>query len=391
LYGAFDRYNYGDNLMPIIFQKYIEKYYPDLLLQFEIEYAGISHSNLEKYLCLKTKSIKKVAKHLTKDSAIIVIGGEVLGATNDILHLHMQKTSLTHKIIKKFKQKFPLSYKLYLNSCYSTPWDYPFVINKNLLPDGVKVIYNTVGGRLNPKNNEVYSKIRKRIFSSDYFSVRDSRTFKDLTELDKPVLSPDSVFLLPDVIDLNFIETNIRPDVKLFGENHRQYVFQVAPNKLDCTLDILIDQITQLSKNDKSKVVLLPIGYASGHDDMHILKKINNAIPKETILLNDLNLWEILYIIKNCKAFIGTSLHGVITAMAYGIPHFGINKNISKLDAFLSEWSFEPYNHCYNAANISDLPDYINLKCNKDLLLNAEKLIDKVKQNNEAILEVIMN
>lgn len=54
LYGAFDRYNYGDNLMPILLVKYFEEYHEDKLSDIEFVFSSISKSNLSQYKCLET-------------------------------------------------------------------------------------------------------------------------------------------------------------------------------------------------------------------------------------------------------------------------------------------------------------------------------------------------
>ena len=44
LYGAFDRYNYGDNLMPILFEMYMVKNHPDIEQRANFIYASIQDS-----------------------------------------------------------------------------------------------------------------------------------------------------------------------------------------------------------------------------------------------------------------------------------------------------------------------------------------------------------
>lgn len=107
-------------------------------------------------------------------------------------------------------------------------------------------------------------------------------------------------------------------------------MFQAAPTKAGHSLEELSNKLKALSKSLECKIVLLPIGYASGHDDYYFLKKINKLIPDCTTLAYNLNVWEILYIIKNSKAYIGTSLHGAIIAMSYSVPHYGLNKKIKR-------------------------------------------------------------
>lgn len=58
IYGAFDRYNYGDNMMPIIFELFINKYHPDFKNKYTISFASLTKSDLSKYKAIKTVAIK---------------------------------------------------------------------------------------------------------------------------------------------------------------------------------------------------------------------------------------------------------------------------------------------------------------------------------------------
>lgn len=95
-------------------------------------------------------------------------------------------------------------------------------------------------------------------------------------------------------------------------------------------------------------------------------------------IVDDLNVWEIMYLIIKSQAFYGTSLHGVITAMSFGVPHYCINKNISKLTSFLETWSVEPYTQplqvvdIFNSFNEHDTMNLIALKKSVD---KAQSLI----------------
>lgn len=46
--GAFDRYNYGDLLFPIIIEEYIKKYNCELIKKYKLEYYALVQSDLSK-------------------------------------------------------------------------------------------------------------------------------------------------------------------------------------------------------------------------------------------------------------------------------------------------------------------------------------------------------
>ncbi|MGO2309528.1 MULTISPECIES: hypothetical protein [Vibrio] len=76
--------------------------------------------------------------------------------------------------------------------------------------------------------------------------------------------------------------------------------------------------------------------------------------------------------------------------MSYSVPHYGLNKKIKKLDAFLNDWSITPFNRCYSIDEISD----VILNNNSDniqyrLEENRVKNLELVKNNFEEIIKVI--
>ncbi|WP_139345301.1 polysaccharide pyruvyl transferase family protein [Pseudocolwellia agarivorans] len=389
LYGAFDRYNYGDNIMPILFEMFIEKYVKHLFNEFSFEYAAISDSNLTKYLCNETKSINDLTDSLPEGSVIVVVGGEVLCTKNQSLYLHMQGNGLHHFALKVFRKIFPDFFDRYANARYSSRWQYPFIPPLNAFSQPIKVIFNTVGGDVKSLSETELKDVSSRFSQASYISVRDKRTFDEISPLYKDtVLAPDSAYIMSDLLSQG--ELLAKAGNSIADKLPEQYlVFQAAPGKVGCSVSDLTSLVADLAKGCDKSVVLLPIGYASGHDDCDLLKKVHKALPAQTMLLHDLNIWEIMYAIKNADVFIGTSLHGVITAMSYSVPHFGINPKVSKLDAFLKEWSVAPFNQCYAIEELVTLPKLINEKSMIEFQAKSKNSVEQVKQNFHRIIDAI--
>ena len=124
-------------------------------------------------------------------------------------------------------------------------------------------------------------------------------------------------------------------------------------------------------------ILLCPIGYAIGHEDPVALSQIAERINKPYIhmLQSVLSIWDIMYLISSSKLFIGSSLHGVITAMSFNVPYIGINveKTISYIDTW-SKYKKQNYSHGF------DILDMVRAK-----LLNNLLLEDSQKQKNLVI------
>jgi hypothetical protein len=389
LYGAYDRYNYGDNLMPILLEMYIEKYYPEKFIDCEFIHVSISDSDLSAYSCFPTKSISSVIGELKKGDSIIVVGGEVLCASNATLFLHMPKSKLLNDFYIKLN-RLPIIrgfFRKWAGLQYRAPWEYPYLPDENMLADGVDVKYNTVGGGLDwlPINDK--KDLIGRLVNAKYISVRDKRTLNKLAVIDDVKLYPDSAFIMSDLCSEEFLIRNVRDDI-LNYVNTEYVVFQAAPSKLGDSLDNIVKKLTALHAVSNKRILLLPIGYAAGHDDFYILNKIHQKIPHITDIKMELNVWEIMYLIKHADFYMGTSLHGVITAMSFGKPHFGINKAIQKLDAFLADWSIPPFDHCYSVSDIETIPSIISLTNELELSINAKRIVSLVKENNDFLFDL---
>lgn len=390
LYGAYDRYNYGDNLMPIVFHDYTKKFRPEKYENINFIFSSITDSDLSSYHAPKTTAIKDVYSSLVGGDVIIAVGGEILCAPNSTLFLHMPRNKKLNDILTKMNA-LPVLRKLVQAAARAfnpTPWDFPYLIDKSKLGKGVKVIYNTAGGSLNGLRPHKRDELANRLSTADYVSVRDTRTLENLECIDDVALAPDSVHIISELYDDEFIESKVSAEVveKL---DSKFICFQAAPAKVSATQGDIVKFIRNLSENNNQKVVLLPIGYASGHDDFYLLEKIHTMLPGHTEILYDLNVWEIMYVIKKSNLYIGTSLHGAITALAFGVPHFGLNKSIYKLDGFLSDWSVFPYNQCYSMSEIEKLSQNVIELPREELKASVKENNEKVKSNFNNILDLI--
>ncbi|MDM9677899.1 polysaccharide pyruvyl transferase family protein, partial [Raoultella planticola] len=284
LYGAFDRYNYGDNLMPILLQKYFEKYHKDLILETEIIFSSIRKSDLSNYKCMPTVSMGTLLS-APENSTVIVVGGEVLGATVGILFTHVQDNIFSEKVVQLIKKISPRLLNEIAKICYKPVWNYPYIVDKTSFSNNIKVIYNTVGGKPDSSQLEI-------IKQAEYISSRDDRTYDYLKDSFTTNLVPDSVLMASGVLDNDFLLSNIRPDIKKLADENFISV-QACPYKVQFTESQLSKELDRVIISHGTKVVLLPIGYASGHDDALFLKKVKLLCESDVLLLDDLNVWEI--------------------------------------------------------------------------------------------------
>jgi hypothetical protein len=74
--GAFDRYNYGDNLMPILFEIFLREFYPNFFDKYTLVFSALTNSDLSRYKAKKTVAMSEVfSGNLDDIHAEICIGG----------------------------------------------------------------------------------------------------------------------------------------------------------------------------------------------------------------------------------------------------------------------------------------------------------------------------
>ena len=391
LVGAFDRYNYGDILMPIIMRNQI---IDNLNIKnMEFSYYGLFESDMSKCKGYSTQALSKLKN---KDvDVIIFVGGEILTSRYTGMYLNTLNNKLKIFYFKSMRRLFNSFTE---NICRKkTGLDYlkPWIPNKNDFKTK-KIIYNTVGGDLFfGTDNENVTSVIDNINSFDYISIRESQTYNAVKSIRKDIfLFPDSVVSISKYISEQEIEKNISKSKKDFIDGFGKY-FVLQVNKIIGLKNIesLTEEILKIEDKYDVKCILLPIGYAQGHEDTVPLSMINHKINnKKTVYFDYNNIYETLYILKNATLYIGTSLHGAITAISYGIPHFALTNKIKKLVDFLETWGTTDIIYS-DVDKISDnyeeiAQNYIDFK--RKVETERKKMIKLVDENFKKINQIIL-
>ena len=151
----------------------------------------------------------------------------------------------------------------------------------------------------------------------------------------------------------------------------------------------LIKQIKFIYKYLRLKTVLLPLGYAPNHEDLVTLERIflKGNFNEECILIKNANIFDCAYVISHSKCYIGTSLHGAITAISYSIPHTSLVACNRKLINYMKTW--KSTNIFF--ANVQNLiSNIVMLLENRDIVEKCRKMsINLCKENNQNIIDII--
>lgn len=354
--SASDRYNYGDLLFPIIAIKELEK-----LGDYTFHNVSTTKSNLTKYGALKTYPYSLLYKHRNnkEKGVILVAGGEVLGANWSRLYSFINP--VLFNIYQHFKNKIRLERitRLLLGKRENP---IPFVPSDSRILDNFDIIFHSVGGA-GVSRNPFKQLISKTFSHSIYFTVREHITKKDVEEHFncKVKLTPDSAILMSEHYSFT---TNIA---------EKYIAFQIGHFKTGNQLEKIDKELEKLSKATKLPVWFVPIGNCPGHDDIIPLSWLKEKAKYPCKIINPKNINTIMEAIAQAEIFIGTSLHGIITAMSFSTPYLGINPQVTKLKGYLEAWAPEEF---------ATICDFKNI---------CSEAIDKLNQPKELLIESYTN
>lgn len=311
--GAFDFENYGDLLFVDVFEKTIRKHVEvDEIMLFAPKRCKMPFSNGEREVYSVTELEKK---NQDKPFDAIVVGG------GDLVHCSKIRTYMPH-----ISQEWVDYEVLYM-------WMIPSIISWKY---NIPLLWNAPGVPLKFMNSEK-SMVMELCQLADYISVRDRISKNNLEECqvtrDVQVV-PDTVFSISELISKDELEERFaQMDVNL--EKNKYIVFQANHTYLQTEMQGCIETLRKIKAEHQLEILVLPIGYALG--DETFVAELLKACPGEFITINSkLNPMQMLTVIANAAGYVGSSLHGCISAATYGVPIVVCNYNRHiKVEGFL--------------------------------------------------------
>ena len=335
-----DRFNYGDMLFSYILKHYL-KDSVDLIMN-----CSTSESDYSAFGAMPTLGYNEIFRaDPSSKNHLIVAGGECLFVDwlviqsflyKDIHFLGKKISNLPHLFV--LKSLVCRLLKLYAKIVYHSKTRFPFTVGLFEIKNFSSVMYNSVGCvGLQHKKKLLKCDLNKKIMqSAAYVSVRDSATSKGLDMMGVSYRRvPDCAILMSDVFTDSFLEE--RRSSRLSLKKGDYIFFQInmlsSKGKEKFFASILNDVAVEYNK----KILLCPIGTALGHEDdvalRNVAKYLNDGVY---VFEKDLNLWNIMYFIKNSCLYFGTSLHGAITATSFSVPMVTHGKQ--KVAQYIKDW-----------------------------------------------------
>ena len=347
--GPYDRYNYGDLLFPYMIENEIGKKYDSVI------YLSTTESDLRDVGGKKTLSFKYLESLESGENyTLILAGGHSLLASWGELYAHLSPTfnffyefrgfRLTNKI--SFLGALTYEFFNYLGRKFLKGKSYlPLSVSLGEFPQIKTICYNSVGtGGSLKLYNALKNKFNRTFTNISYLSVRDNHTFNMLNENGVKVkLVPDSAILVSKFFPPDLLKTKVNKKIMDFlDENNGYCFFHIGKHIGLKNIDTFVEQMEMLYNETNYQICLCSLGNTLAHEDIEGLSKIASRLRAPHILFNDVSIWDIMLLIAESKICIGTSLHGVVTAMSFCVPYLGVEAG--KIAVYLKTWAVEGLN-----------------------------------------------
>lgn len=374
--AACDRNNYGDVLLPVLFKEMLAQYRQEN--DYKIDVFGLTYSDMTYMGGNKTRPLYMVDEHY---DSVVFVGGEILAARYVNMFLNLQEDE---RVIAQYSSMASCDYEKCDEECRKVLHgvnDYPWVFYpKNT---NQKVFYNAVGGAHRAFSTKQKKAWERCISETTMFTVRNNRSqiyFREICGIDIDLV-PDSAILIKEFItEKKYIREEIEQIVKDLGN---YITLQVNKRYGEDREDEIASIINEVYRQFKIKTILLPIGKAQGHEDAIPLNIIHNSAPIASVYIYDNSIYETMYLIRNSMLFVGTSLHGIITAASYSVPHTVLFGEADKTIGFINTWNTTKCQYLEKTEDLiayiksKDIYDFINIDSITSMKYKAKKMFDK--------------
>ncbi|WP_184415127.1 polysaccharide pyruvyl transferase family protein [Rhodocyclus tenuis] len=359
LLGAFDRFNYGDLLFPVIAKREFAANSPLACVR---TYA-LARSDLSRFGAEPTRSLRTLLQpgSLVEGDAVIFAGGGTIGAQWSAMHgnllgrggnvmLYYLHRLLGDDAVQALsRQRF--------GGCSALPW----VIAPEDLPFPVPVAYNAVGAsevvNLSP---ELRSRTLETLGRASYVSVRDATSYALLApvEAQAPLfMAPDSAVLMSEHFSVDWLAARASPALLARVDEAPYVCFQADVRYVRRHREAIVAALGEIYGRYGLPAALLPIGRYVGLEDQIALRELHARLKTPSFLVGGhASIWETMLVMAKASLFIGSSLHGAVTAQSFAVPHLGLDDpRRQKLGHYLATWDIAEQALCIAVHEMADL------------------------------------
>jgi len=344
--GAFDRFNYGDILFPRIAEHMIASEFPDA----NLEYFALRAADLRPEGGVVTRPLRDLYARLpAKDQyhLILLAGGELLAPAWHQMAEHLMPNAAS-SIVRRIQRRTPgLPWNSLWRRLYHCPNLQPWTIDPNDMPTPERcfVAYNAVGGTsVNELSEKELSWQTHALAQATWLSVRDEPTAATirLRGLPAPHVVPDSAVVMDALCSSKEIAALGAAMLARANLPAAPYLcIQMAKRWIEGHEQTVANQLEEVNRRTGLNIVALAIGRAAGHEDQISARRLQNRLgdrPWFGLAPDTMSVQQIMATIAGSKLYVGSSLHGYITAFAFGRGRIGLLSHLTKVTGFRDAW-----------------------------------------------------
>ncbi|THK34627.1 polysaccharide pyruvyl transferase family protein [Ensifer sp. MPMI2T] len=300
--GTFDVANYGDLLFP-------------LLLRKRLAQAPISNVSPAGGAAVWTDCVPSVR---FEDLLAKPLQGLIIGGGNII-----------HTMPSKLREYEDAGVGL---SGYGDLW----ICSTLSVDPSVPVIWNAPGVA-NRFETAFIDLVRRALQRTDYLSVRDAASRDCLLEIDphlEVAVVPDTAWALPQLWEKAELDARFTSLLNRLGSDAAEPIITIHVNSRymnDVPIEEVAATIDHLAATTHAKPLLIAIGPCHG-DDIAAKRVAQFTSSRPLVLDKPESLEEIVAAISRSIFYIGSSMHGYITAASFGIPAIAVARGKLKFD-----------------------------------------------------------
>lgn len=333
LFGAFDRHNFGDLLFPHLLAA--------LLPGQAFGFAGLAERDLRAF------GGHRVTPLAAPPAQLIHVGGELLTCSAWQAAVMLLDPAAAAAAIARYDDDPAAA--AWAARQLGTSRTMPYVVGRDALAPGGKLIFNAVGGvEWNVLSAAQRGEVRAAFGQADWLSVRDHVTQAALlAEGIAAPLCPDPAVMVAQCYGEVIRQHQLQGAVKIIQDAYPQgyLACQFSVDFADdASLDALAQGLSGAAAATGLGLALFRAGAAPWHDDPALLEKLQRRLPPGTAqLFPSLHLWDICALIAASRGVVCSSLHGRIVALAYGLPRVSLmppqqDRRPDKRTAFAETW-----------------------------------------------------
>ncbi|WP_296752521.1 polysaccharide pyruvyl transferase family protein [Thiobacillus sp.] len=342
LFGAFDRHNFGDLLFPHLLAALL----PGRMFAF----AGLAERDLRSFGGHEVKPLAAGAAHL------IHAGGELLTCSTWQAAIMLLDPAAAADAIARYDSD-PAAGAAWAARQLGTARSMPYVVGREALAPGGRLIFNAVGGvEWDALSAAQRDEVKAVLRQADWLSVRDHVTQAVLRAegIEAPLCPDPAVMVEPcfgEVISRHRQQGPVKAIRDAFPQGYLACQFS-ADFADDASLDALARGLSQVAATTGLGLALFRAGAAPWHDDPVLYEKLQRRLPTGMAqLFPSLHLWDICALIAASRGLVGSSLHGRIVALAYGLPRVSLappqqGVRPDKRAAFAETWEPDAVPRC---------------------------------------------